>query len=54
MSDEFVKVCFQEDREGDPLVGHWIDQGMCSLKPMLQRDLPFVGSAKHSSPLVLL
>lgn len=38
MSDAFIKVSFQEDRDGDPLIGHWIDQG----------------SAKHSSPLVLL
>ncbi|KAI9448003.1 P-loop containing nucleoside triphosphate hydrolase protein [Lactarius indigo] len=38
MSDAFIKVSFQEDKEGDPLLGHWIDQG----------------SAKHSSPLVLL
>ena len=54
MSDEFIKVSFQEDRDGDPLIGHWIDQGVRSVKPMLRRDLPFIGSAKHSSPLVLL
>ncbi|KAI0304056.1 P-loop containing nucleoside triphosphate hydrolase protein [Russula brevipes] len=38
LSDAFIKVSFQEDRESDPLMGHWLDQG----------------SAKHSSPLVLL
>ena len=57
MSDTFIKVSFQEDREGDPLIGHWLDQGMYSLKPTSRRDLTFVifvGSAKHSSPLVLL
>jgi hypothetical protein len=54
MSDTFIKVSFQEDREGDPLVGHWLDQGMSSVKPTLRRDSAFLGSAKHSSPLVLL
>lgn len=54
MSDTFIKVSFQEDREGDPLIGHWLDQGMSSVKPTPRRDLTFVGSAKHSSPLVLL
>jgi len=38
LSDAFIKISFQEDRESDPLMGHWLDQG----------------SAKHSSPLVLL
>ncbi|KAI0268229.1 P-loop containing nucleoside triphosphate hydrolase protein [Gloeopeniophorella convolvens] len=38
LNDAFVKVSFQEDKEGDPLLGHWLDQG----------------SAKHSYPAVLL
>jgi hypothetical protein len=42
MSDEFIKVSFQEEREGDPLIGHWLDQGMSSAKPTPRRDLAFV------------
>jgi hypothetical protein len=26
--DAFIKVSFQEDRESDPLMGHWLDQGL--------------------------
>ena len=27
LSDAFIKISFQEDRESDPLMGHWLDQG---------------------------
>jgi hypothetical protein len=27
LSDAFIKVTFQEDRDADPLMGHWLDQG---------------------------
>lgn len=28
LSDAFIKVSFQEDGDGDPLMGHWLDQGV--------------------------
>jgi len=28
LSDGFIKISFQEDRESDPLMGHWLDQGL--------------------------
>jgi hypothetical protein len=28
LSDAFIKISFQEDRESDPLMGHWLDQGL--------------------------
>jgi hypothetical protein len=27
LSDAFIKISFQEDRDNDPLIGHWLDQG---------------------------
>ena len=27
LTDAFVKVSFQEDGDGDPLMGYWLDQG---------------------------
>ncbi len=53
--DTFIKVSFEEDRDGDPLIGHWTDQGNVLLEPSERSPvLPIVGSARHSSPLVLL
>jgi hypothetical protein len=57
LTDAFVKVSFQEDGDGDPLMGHWLDQGAhrTNLKrAFLIVSFIFIGSAKHSSPLVLL
>ena len=56
LRDAFIKVSFQEDRESDPLMGHWLDQGLHPFPPQnkVAQFSPFVGSAKHSSPLVLL
>ena len=28
LNDSFVKISFQEDRDNDPLIGHWLDQGV--------------------------
>lgn len=28
LNDAFIKISFQEDRESDPLMGHWLDQGL--------------------------
>jgi hypothetical protein len=56
LSDAFIKISFQEDSNNDPLIGHWLDQGVYPSKKerASQTHLIFLGSAKHSSPLVLL
>ena len=41
LSDAFIKISFQEDRESDPLMGHWLDQG---LHP----------STKHGGPTLII
>jgi hypothetical protein len=49
LSDAFIKISFQEDRESDPLMGHWLDQG---LHPSIKQGGPILTTRRLCQTLL--